>query len=699
MGDTINGWESLLYEIEHDHPPKPRTGRKDYHKVKKRKHGEKGRELTKWQRRRIIAWDGEGTTLQDGTHIYNMLTNSNGDRLIVPEGISTLQAFNFLLDHNDHLAINVIFGGSYDVNMILRDLSRTDIDTLWTDGKCSWHNYRIYYSNRKRFSIRRVTLNPHTGKYVQDGKGFVLWDVLGFFQTNFVSSCRKWLGDDLPILDMIERMKASRSEFTGEQLEEILKYNEAENKLLVLLMQKLLEAFDTCGLRLKRYDGAGAVAGALLERAQIKEHKGSWDGTITYATQCAYGGGRIEAVKVGNQETGPIYGYDIVSAYPSVAMDLPSFKDATYVEATEWDRTDTSLVTVMFNFERPMDGSIRDKDTPEGGWINKRTQPFYPLWVRDLDGSIYYPPAGYGTYWGNEIRNLYKYYEEGRDFIVMRVWNLQLPYGDVRPFAFIKDAFRHRRIFKRQGNMAHEALKLGLNSIYGKLAQQAGYRNNRVPTYHQLMWAGMITSGCRAKMFDAAMQDPEAVIFFATDGLYTTRPLQLHFGTNLGEWEEDVYDGITVVQAGIYWLKGHSEEWQDVTPWKSKYRGFDKGTLDRDAILKAWDNGQTTYEAYSTRFVGMGGALMADDFNTVWRHWLTTPRDLSLIPDTKRYVKETTCFSTRLCDTMAAWPVALFFGDHSRPYPLLWRDEYMAEVGREIIRKRTIHDEEDDSYE
>ena len=58
---------------------------------------------------------------------------------------------------------------------------------------------------------------------------------------------------------------------------------------------------------------------------------------------------------------------------------------------------------------------------------------------------------------------------------------------------------------------AHYPLKISLNSLYGKFAQQRGYRTDengtviRVPTYYQPEYSGFITSHCRAKVFRAAM--------------------------------------------------------------------------------------------------------------------------------------------------------------------------------------------------
>lgn len=586
---------------------------------------------TKWSSRKVVAWDGEGANLDDGTHIYNLLANSQEDLIINPDGLTTKEVLDFFIDNSIKNAINVVFGGSYDVNMLLRDVPPERLASLWINGECYWQNYKIFYVPRKRFSVYRYYAKS---KY----ESFVLWDVLGYFQCSFVNACRKWLGD-ASLLDDIEQMKYQRSEFTTSKLEQIIEYNKNECKLLVQLMEALFVALDTAGIRLKRYDGAGSIAAALLQKHSIAKHKGEPSEDVKRWAQYAYSGGRIEPPKIGNFD-GRIYRYDINSAYPSVARSLPSYKGASWTSNSVWDGTDNSMVHVK--------------------WHYQTDRAFYPLWYREHDGSILYPKWGEGIYWGSEVRNALADYPN--DIEVLGATNCTLNTDD-KPFAFIDDIYALRQRFKREGNMASEALKLGLNSLYGKLAQQMGWRNGKPPTYHQLLWAGQITAQCRATLYKAARQKPEAIIAFATDAVITTEPLDLPCSTNLGEWTHDTFDGITIVQAGVYWLN-------DKGDWHDKYRGFDKGALDRQHIVNSWRLGYDHYEATLTRFITLGSALSSSDFYRKWRTWDSQPRVLSIIPGGKRTASKDTLYWERLCDTL---PKENMSKDvMSKPYPLLW---------------------------
>lgn len=643
------------------------TRKGDRHKGPRKNH-KGGKTKTKWERKSVVAWDGEGANI-DGEHIYNLLANSKGDMLTNPDGLTTQEVLDFFIDHGHKYDINVIYGGSYDVNMFLRDLPDDKVQTLWDEGNVMWGYYRIYYAPRKKFTVQRYyyEANPTGGKPKLTYDSFTLWDVLGYFQTSFVVACRKWLGD-LAVLDEIETMKFHRSEFKPEELPEIIEYNHKECMLLVQLMGALFTALDNAGIKLVRYDGAGSIASSQLRANKVLQHKGEPNERVLRWAQRAYSGGRIEAPKIGNVDKQNIYRYDINSAYPAGCVGLPSYRGATWTFDSEWDGQDCSMVKVRW--------------WPRG-YADKWRQPFYPLWYREQDGTILYPEMGYGIYWGVELRNLIEH-SRGLEWEIEEACNVHLA-NSSKPFAYINDMYHARLVLKKRGDMAAEAFKLGMNSTYGKLAQQVGARDGRIPTYHQLLWAGQITAVCRAQLYRAAMREPDSVIAFATDALLTTSKLQLPISDKLGDWTYDKFNGITIVQPGVYWLK-------DGAVWLDKYRGFDKGSLIRQHIVGCWLMGQD-YEASLTRFMGLGASLATTDFRSHWRTWETAPRVLSLEPSGKRRPnKEDVCYWSNLCDTIAA-PNLNDQDLMSKPYPLLW--DQVPQQDREL---KQFENDLQDSY-
>lgn len=611
----------------------------DRHKNKKRPRRVANRPtkpLTKWERRKIVAWDGEGANLADGTHVYNLLANSDGVCIINHSGLGTEEVFNFFITYGDPKAINVIYGGSYDCNMLLVDVPYDKLKVLWKTGSVYWKQWRIFYTSRKKLTVQRLYRKPN-GK---PGKiTFVLWDVLGFFQSSFVAACRKWLGD-LEILNEIEQMKWERSVFSVDKIEAIKDYNAKECELLVLLMQALFEAMDTAGIQLQRFDGAGAIASALLRKYDVRSHHGEPSSDALLFAQYAYSGARIEAPRIGNY-VGKVWRKDINSAYPYAATFLPSYAGARWEVEPEWNGCDSSLVHVR--------------------WHITKEQKFYPLWYREHDGSILYPQWGEGIYYGIEFRNLLDYHEG--EYEVIESCNVYLD-NDIKPFDFVPEQYRIRLLFKKLGSMAHEALKLGLNSLYGKMAQQAGYRNGRIPTYHHLLWAGEITARTRRRLYVTAMEYPDSVIAFATDAIMSTAELSGEHTDQLGGWTCDDFTGITIVQPGVYWLRDNDGNWKD------KYRGFDQGSLLREHIVGCWLLGQD-YHARLRRFVGLGSALASKEFYDHWRKWEDQERVLGLIPGGKREPGPEVNYWNDLCYTRAR---ANLNEGISRAYPLEWVD-------------------------
>jgi hypothetical protein len=168
------------------------------------------------------------------------------------------------------------------------------------------------------------------------------------------------------------------------------------------------------------------------------------------------------------------------------------------------------------------------------------------------------------------------------------------------------------------------------------------------------------------------MLDPRSVIAFATDAVISTRKLALQRNTGLGGWTHEELSGITIVQAGVYWLKQGDE-------WLVKYRGFDKGSLDREDVLRCWATAQN-YKARLTRFYGMGSAVGLNNFTDYWRVWRTEVRELDLTPGGKRHGGKNTNYHEKLCDTVAmvnhfwhdTWTMPLEKRTMSTPYPIMW---------------------------
>jgi hypothetical protein len=218
----------------------------------------------------------------------------------------------------------------------------------------------------------------------------------------------------------------------------------------------------------------------------------------------------------------------------------------------------------------------------------------------------------------------------------------ELQHDGVYPFEFVRDDYANRRRWKQEGNPAQYAAKIALNSLYGKMAQQAGYANGssqKIPKFHQLEWAGMVTAQTRSRIFAAAMQAPGSVIACETDSVFSTKPLDLPIGEELGEWELQEHDELIYLQSGVYFTKGEKH-----VNWK--YRGMDRNGLSYNSVREWLRNPDRNGLSVSmVRFHGMGQNLA----NGKWCQWRTVNRSLSpLSLSSKRIHDEQNCKACEL---------------------------------------------------
>jgi len=569
----------------------------------------------------FIAWDGEGTAIQKpplsltlkeqtiyawedrpkGERIaedykpeaqpYVLLANSVGGQITNEEGLSTHDCFELILQtKQDHPnSIFVGFGFNYDVNQMIKDFN----------NQCLWH---LHDWGRTRFGGYIVKWLPRKSLYIRHGRthrSAIIYDVFGFFQMSFLEACKQYLGEDDQELELIRRGKQAREAFTWEELDDfIIPYNKTELSMLVRMMDIVREEFAGCGINPGQWHGPGAIAAKTLSFNQIKIPRDQPEEVLD-ASQFAYAGGRFEQFRLGRYSS-TVYEYDIHSAYPAAAFQLPDLSNGhwEYVRCFE-----------------PDSFGVWSIDYDESDRILNAFRP-QPLFHRSENGSISYPSTVQGWYWTPEARFVPDSIQGG--------WVFR-PHSNFRPFAFVKELYDQRRMLKLSKNSLERAIKLILNSLYGKLAQTVGGVDGP-PSWHCLEAAGYITSFTRAKIYEAMLMNPRAIIAAETDAVFSTQPLNLPLSDELGDWEELRFKEITYLQSGFYYAIKENDE------LVVKYRGMDKDrdtgqplglpygeVLDylRDRTTGTID-GLATLHSYTTRYVGLGLGLRSD---AVWRSW------------------------------------------------------------------------------
>lgn len=615
----------------------------------------------------IVAWDGEGLSVEDGTpQPYVYMANSEGESLTNIDGLKTVDILHFIVDSAAKRkgAKHFIFGGTYDANQWLADVPEKSLRKLWTEGKCVYAGYFIQYRPRKQFYIKRFS----------DKKSVTIWDAFPWFQSSFVAAIAKYLGSDYPDYDLIARMKAQRSQFSLDDLPAIEEYTQAELRALVRLVEYMISQLWSGGIYPSRYDGPGAAAAYLLKQNGIQAHRAPTPPAIRYAAAVAYSGGRIEVMQYGSHRNKPVYHYDLHSAYPAAMRELPSFAGGRWSHHSDGNAGRWSADGHSFSLMR-----IRWSER-----LSKRSTSarFYPFPFRVENGSIYYPHAGESWIWSPEYA---AYLDNAQHFNldceVIERYDFHPLDISSKPFAWVESLYDLRAQWKREGNGAEYGLKLGLNSLYGKLAQTVGWNGDKMPPFYQIEWAGLITSMTRAALLRAACTDSDAIIMFATDGIFSTRPLPLELGEKLGQWGEEIHDGISVVQSGVYFLFDGS----DVRAYTRGYT-FERVTptetnADRDrryALLvnSEWRAGTRRIPLKQSRFHTLGSALAGNQLSGKWRSWTTDDRYLDLRPTGKRQSgKSTANPASRLVRSFPASIAESYVtGTLSAPYDRAWRE-------------------------
>lgn len=557
---------------------------------------------------RFIAIDGEADS--DGRYI--VLCDSQGRVLYNPNGITTAEALDFLLCLPRKHEI-VCYGLNYDANQWLVDVPRPALERIASDEhRCVYRNeYKLEWIPSKMFTV------------TVPQKSVTVCEVFGFFQTSFVKALQQY-GMSPP--QEIETMKLKRGTFSQKEIGRVIAYCRDECRLLVELMNKLHDACVTGGcVPRRRWIGAGSIASSLLMSKGVSSaHVYDVDlferaYTDEYVLR-AYFGGRVELYQQGWRNN--VQAHDIRSAYPSVARHLPSLATSSVAHRRNYQPNLQALWRVEWNLT---------------GWSGQVA----PFPVRLPGGDICYPLRGSGVYHAPEVDAARRLFGDA----VQIIDGLEVvPASDDKPLSWIEDVYAHRARFKAQGNFAEKALKLGLNSIYGKFAQ--GYGFGRKPPFQSYYWAGYITSATRARAMElaSAMYAP---VMTATDGIVGDRPLTDHLAPpgysgkrlatllldndGIGSWESTPYDRVATVQPGVYVAEQAGER-------LVKSRGFFARDVDYDALVEAFErDNEGAYHFKSRRFIGLKVALHRKDFG-VWRQWIDERRSIAFEIKNKRAV-------------------------------------------------------------
>ena len=550
--------QQTLEQREHEHERKREARLRQTPEQLQREKEREGRRCRK-KLRSFMAIDGEGggTDALGRQNYFLMIASgqtSGEERILHREGkpLSTRDCLEFILSLPPD-PILVGYGFGYDATQILRSIKPPTLRQILNprqgkNGPCYtyWGDYAIVYQQGQYFRVARIDRSGRKPAIVK-GSCRTVNEELGCFQCPFIKAITNWnIGTDEE-RSVIAENKTRRDEF-GQLTDEIIRYCKLECRHLAMLMTEFREVCKAAGISPQQWRGPGWLASALFEKhgvpkrpltakeaAALAERKQSKnpkarelrrperDRQFEVSANLGYYGGRFETSRIGFIP-GPVYQYDIRSAYPAAKLQLPCPLHTRWEHQPHAKRLPENriyLAKVSFSH-------------PDGPWCG--------LSFRQR-GSLFWPLQGTGWHWSPEIEAAQRCLHA--DIILRDLW-IARKECDCQPFRWVGDLYEERR--RLGSNTRGYLLKLVLASLYGKMAQRCG----RGP-YHDVVAAGLITAITRAQLIEALGQDPHSVVMLATDAVFCTRPLSLDVGEKLGRWEEKVWPHLFIAQPGVYW--------------------------------------------------------------------------------------------------------------------------------------------------
>lgn len=655
-------------------PPLPKPPKEPKEKKKRvyKKRPYKKRPYT-GRKRQYIGLDGEGQGRLMHRYVLLAVSDETGKRRRYVEnqnGLTTEQCLEFLFNLPKTWSL-FTFSFGYDLTKILQDVGERELWFLFRPERrqrfgreaykgpypVRWNGWYLNLQGTK-FSVAKVP--PGVAK--RKVKNRVIWDIWKFYQSKFTKACEDWKVGTKEEIERMKLMKDKRAEFDKETPESVREYCLSECRSMAKLARKLDEAHQAVGIKLKNFYGAGSTASGILDLMNVRAFMKECSEEMRDPVAAAFFGGRFDHSHLGVVRR-KIWGYDISSAYPYQAYRLPCLHHG------EWHWTDkrkdmesARLACIRYGLSDITRSAIED-------------MAWGPLPFRDRAGSICYPAmSGGGWVWKEEYLAAEKYYPH---VYFREAWVYHTD-CDCQPFKGISKFYLERLRLGKEGPGI--VLKLGPNSVYGKLAQSVGRG-----VYNNWIWAGNITSSCRAMVIEAVMQsgNPWNVLMIATDGIQSVEPLQLALpedtGTDvtitaldtgkttrkpLGGWEQKLVEkGVFYARPGVYFPLDPTEDELETV----RGRGVGRGV-----VLQNWERIVDTYDRWLKRQQGIFPS--AEDEADEYRWPVVKVTNVSRFCGAKSSI-------SRSQDKQGKWMYNRATGDHLAEKPL---PRYGEWVTREV---------------
>lgn len=508
----------------------PRSNAKDLGKIATKK---QHRNSNAAPRRTVVAVDTEA----DDGDIF-LLADSSGNKLEYPD-ITFENVARFLMKYEEKWVF--FFNLGYDADCILKLLPEEILKQyrFRKELRFEYKGYFIHYIYRKKLTISK-------GKH-----SVSCYDIAQYYDNKSLESAyTEYIKK--PLDSVYLATKEQRRDFT---LRYFMRHKKQIRKYCIqdcILTKELTDNWlDTFYRVFEFYPRNWISSGYLAEKVLI--YNGieiPFFHDIPYEVQelawGAFYGGRFELIQRGF--IGECYLYDINSAYPYALTTMPDLTQGRWISS---NRINPKAALGFFHIRADIDNSVKVAPFP---FRTKGNRIIYPVGEFEPDVTLEELKAVDG-----DPRIRYKILESYQ-FIPNK--NCRYPFKK-----FIEDLYYKRLKLKEEDNPLERAIKIVLNSIYGKMAQRV---NNRIGNIFSPVIASYITGFTRAQLY-RFMRDNNLerdVVAFATDSIATRRKIPNLNSKKLGEMKLDKEaTDVIFLSNGFYLFNGK---------WKRRGIGFDR---------------------------------------------------------------------------------------------------------------------------
>jgi len=489
------------------------------------------RNLNSTELRKFVAMDTE-------THNGDifLIADSDGnylDGIIIFENI-----VEFLFQHEGEWIF--FYNLSYDAECILKLLPEEILKQYkWKkELRFEYKKYKIHYIDRKKLTISK-------GKH-----SVSCYDIAQYYDKQSLDVASESIGISLDqeYLEIKKKRKIFSKFYYSRHKRQIRAYCIEDCRLTKELSEHWIATFEAVfGFYTNNWISAGYLAEKVLINNDIPIPLFN---ELPYSLQelarNSFYGGRFELIKRGY--IGECYLYDLNSAYPYALTTLPDITNGRWFESLKIH----PKAKLGFFF---IETNISDK-------VKIASFPFIKR-----NKTICYPSGKFRTYVTLDELQMVKDDPEIK-YKILESWQFIPRSNCSYPFKnFIEKQYYKRLELKQNNNPLEKAIKIVLNSIYGKMAQRT---NNVIGNLFNPVIASYITGFTRRQLYDFTKQNKldNLVVAYATDSVACQKKISNLDSKMLGEMKLDKQ------ATDVIFLSNGFYKFNEI--WKNRGIGYDK---------------------------------------------------------------------------------------------------------------------------